>query len=110
MKKQSNISLKDKIISSLIFFLAIKTGRYTHEKRSQDIREVKKLETGSPDCVPAVISCQDMEESKDLAMILVDAQKDMYGPKFEYWINDDTIYELAQDYLVRYNILYKNLI
>ncbi|XP_076114930.1 vitamin D3 receptor-like [Mytilus galloprovincialis] len=78
---------------------AIKTGRYTHEKRSQDIREVKKLETGSPDCVPAVISCQDMEESKDLAMILVDAQKDMYGPKFEYWINDDTIYELAQDYL-----------
>ncbi|XP_063401473.1 vitamin D3 receptor-like [Mytilus trossulus] len=78
---------------------AIKTGRYTHEKRSQDIREVKKLETGSPDCVPVVISCQDMEELKDLAMILVDAQKDMYGPKFEYWINDDTIYELAQDYL-----------
>ncbi|CAC5385736.1 unnamed protein product [Mytilus coruscus] len=78
---------------------AIKTGRYTHEKRSQDIREVKKLETGTHDFVPAVISSQNMEESKNLVTILVQAQREMYGPQFEYWTNDETIYKLAQDYL-----------
>jgi hypothetical protein len=32
--------------------------------------------------------------------LLVQAQKDMYGKNYDYWISDDMIYSLAKEYHV----------
>ena len=90
------------LIDNILYYFiltAIKTGRYTHEKRSQDIREIKKLEKKKYP-VPEVVINENIEETKELAALLVQAQKDMYGKNYDYWISDDMIYSLAKEYHV----------
>lgn len=91
--------LIDNIFYYFFLLTAIKTGRYTHEKRSQDIREIKKLEKKN-NPVPEVVINENIEEAKELAALLVQAQKDMYGKNYDYWISDDMIYSLAKEYHV----------
>ncbi|XP_060074424.1 peroxisome proliferator-activated receptor alpha-like isoform X2 [Ylistrum balloti] len=97
---------------------AIKTGRYTHEKRTNDIREIKQLqkqELGreippgpSPRLSPLpfnVNSSKDIsgetsparvkeemfcdEEIESLLTRMDKAQEEMYGPMWKVWLDED---------------------
>ena len=93
----------------VLYFLAIKTGRYTHEKRSQDIREIKSLERIEKtqhhiyDTFPTNNS---IDEVKELVNTLIKAQKEMYGVNYDYWTNDEMINKLTQDCFVSCTVNY----
>lgn len=97
---------------TIIFFkfcsLAIKTGRYTHEKRTRDIREIKRLQNQvevkeeveeSPSEAPEKTIIVN-EEFERLAEHMDNAQKTMYGPLLGFWTNQKAIFKLTDDYAV----------
>lgn len=85
---------------------AIKTGRYTHEKRTQDIREIKRLqnqvevkeEVEKPSLENQVKLAAVNEEYEKLAEHMDNAQKTMYGPLLAFWTNQKAISKLTSDY------------
>lgn len=88
--------------------IAIKTGRYTHEKRTQDIREIKRLqnqvevkeEVEKPSLENQVKLAAVNEEYEKLAEHMDNAQKTMYGPLLAFWTNPKAISKLTSDYAV----------
>lgn len=88
--------------------IAIKTGRYTHEKRTQDIREIKRLqnqvevkeEVEKPSLENQVKLAAVNEEYEKLADHMDNAQKTMYGPLLAFWTNQKAISKLTSDYAV----------
>nr|XP_022341462.1 retinoic acid receptor alpha-like [Crassostrea virginica] len=85
---------------------AIKTGRYTHEKRTRDIREIKRLqnqvevkeevkESPSEAHEKTIIVNEEFER---LAEHMDNAQKTMYGPLLGFWTNQKAIFKLTNDY------------
>jgi hypothetical protein len=89
-------------------FSAIKTGRYTHEKRTQDIREIKRLQnqvevkeevtSELPVEKPTVPVMN--EELENLSEHIHNAQKTMYGPAMAIWSNPKAITKVTSDYAV----------
>lgn len=55
-------------LSSNCCLLAIKTGRYTHEKKAEDIKEVKRLEGGEGGSVVVVVPEVDSPRSSGSSM------------------------------------------
>ncbi|XP_021349495.1 vitamin D3 receptor-like isoform X2 [Mizuhopecten yessoensis] len=98
---------------------AIKTGRYTHEKRTKDIREIKQLQKQEPvtesthgpsprlspvqvpvssDDIPALRESSPVrikqeafcdEEIEGLLAKMDKAQEEMYGPLWQVWLDED---------------------
>ncbi|XP_048728617.2 retinoic acid receptor alpha-like [Ostrea edulis] len=84
---------------------AIKTGRYTHEKRTQDIREIKRLQN-HVEVKEEVVELPEEklpvpvvnEEFENLSEHIHNAQKTMYGPALAFWNNQKAIVKLTTDY------------
>ncbi|KAK3103104.1 hypothetical protein FSP39_016452 [Pinctada imbricata] len=88
---------------------AIKTGRYTHEKRTQDIREIKRLQCGD------VVKEEPIEElphpnpfpsdELDHLIGLVDkSHVEMYGPLYKFWIDKESIKRRTEAYAEEFRI------
>ncbi|XP_061178252.1 nuclear receptor subfamily 1 group D member 2-like [Saccostrea echinata] len=84
---------------------AIKTGRYTHQKRTQDIREIKRLQNQVEIKQEVAIPVEKTppppvvnEEFEKLADYIHDAQKTMYGPALAFWTNSKAILKVTSDY------------
>ena len=60
------------------FFLAIKTGRYTLEKRTKDIQEVKRLQQAEAYPSPSPENWDHIKEIEYLICVIIKAHK-VYG-------------------------------
>lgn len=97
----------------LLIFSAIKTGRYTHEKRTRDIEEVKRLmgkEDKEPMCIDTPVSdspcCKSIVKEEDIEVEsivelvvkasthfdihakLVESKEDLFLKQQEYYVSN----------------------